>query len=76
MLHNKKPRRAGVFCFAVVSLRYLLAVLSRNGLLIAVVDVIVMSPLAVTVYTFAGVKATAVLAMALVDDPAYLVLKS
>jgi hypothetical protein len=33
----------------VVSLRYRLAVLSRNGLLIAVVDVIVMSPLAVTV---------------------------
>ena len=59
-----------------MSWRYLLAVLSRNGLLIAVVVVIVMSPLALIVKAFPGVNATAVLLMALVDDPEYLVLKS
>ena len=49
---------------------YLLAVLSRKGRLVAVVDVTVMSPLAPMVYTLPATNDTAVRLMAFVDNPA------
>ena len=53
---------------------YLLAVLSRKGRLVAVVDVTVMSPLAVMVYTLPPMNDTSALVMAFVADPVYRVL--
>ena len=79
IVRTKKPRLIpGLFLtFHYLSVvLHLLAVLSRIGRFVAVVDVTVTSPLAVMVYTLPPRNDTPVLVMAFVADPVYRVLKS